>query len=160
MSTSRRRAPFDGAFKSRRLSDRVRYGPEFADVLVKKIKPVIGFVRIDRQFVRDRDHLWRFVLTDAVQLHVHAAKGELEDRSDPLYPFDHTRSDRCQQKLSGIESVKSAVHVGVEHDRRFLRVGFAAVAVDAMCRDTIFKQRRLLLLVWDQRPPMNAPTVH
>ncbi len=59
---------------------------------MKEFKALIGFIRIDDEFIVDRNHLWWAVLPDAVKLYFDATEIELEHRRHPLdtflLPFD------------------------------------------------------------------------
>ena len=51
---------------------------------MQKIEAPIVLVRIDDEFIVDRDHLRRAILADTVKVNFDAAKIKVEHRSHPL----------------------------------------------------------------------------
>lgn len=121
--------------------DRVRDGAVLSNVFVQQFKALIGFSRVDDDFIVDADYLWRGVLSDAVKRDFYTAEVEFDHRRYPFGAFDHAGSDRCEQQLGRIEGVGSSGEIGVERDRGVFGFRHAPVCIDAPRLDLIFKHQ-------------------
>ena len=133
--------PLDHAFELRCGRHRIRDCPVLTNILMQKIEAPIVLVRIDDEFVVDRDHLGRAILADAVKVNFDAAKIKVEHRSHPLDPLDHASGDGREEQLSRVEGVRPAIDVRVEEDLGVFGGSGTAVRVDPSSADAVFQHR-------------------
>ena len=73
---------------------------------MQKVDAPVVLVRINDEFVIDRDRFRRAVLADAVKVNFDAAKIEMKHRRHPLYAFDHASGNDREEQLRRIGSVR------------------------------------------------------
>jgi hypothetical protein len=109
---------------------------------MEQLDPMGWLVGFDRDDVIDREELRRAVLPDRMQADLDASQFEAEHRQDAFRAFDEAGREGAEEEFDRVEGVGSPGEVGVRDEAGFLRSHQAAVAVEAVGADVVFKHGR------------------